>query len=162
MTPENLKILINGALALALLVACIAGRVPPEYAIAGVALLLVPSAGSDVLTKLRDAAAALGKKPPPAGPSVLLTMFIGFSYGSAGLGCAAANTAAAAADQPSSTTYCAARKMTVGECSVEYGAELTKCSLRSQTLEQSQACEDELRERYGREPRAGARKDGGA
>lgn len=67
MTTDNLKIITTTILALALL-----GLVPLhvatlEQSFAGIALLLVPSGGEALATRIR----ALISNPPPKGPSVL-------------------------------------------------------------------------------------------
>lgn len=150
---DTIKILVNGVIALAIVVAVILHAIAPELAIAGVVLLLMPSAGPELVAKLRSAIAR------SSGPSILLPAVISLStFGALNAGCASP-----AAKAPASSPPC--QGLTVDECSAQYGGELTACSLFAKTRAESEACEDDARARYHRPPRApssSSRPDGGA
>lgn len=67
MSPDNLKIITTAVLALALIALVPLKVATLEQALAGVALLLVPSGGEALAARIRS----LFASAPPKGPSVI-------------------------------------------------------------------------------------------
>lgn len=142
MSKETITLIVNGVLALAVVVLCGLGRIPLEYGAAAVVMLAVPSAAPTIGAKLLERLAQ--PKPPPKGPSVLLLVLFGGVTTTSSPACKPAESA------PASSPPCADAGDTVEKCAARYHAELIACTATSSTLAESIACENRVRAYFGK------------
>jgi hypothetical protein len=126
MSKEVVTILVNGAIALVVVVFVGIGRMSGETAGVVLAALAIPSAVPSLFTKLRDALAA---QKPPKGPSVLMLLVV--------MGFGAVPTSCMPAKSPTDPRpgYCFDE--------TKFTAELANCAATASSRSNSRSCRAE-------------------